>query len=92
VTILQPKTTSQLFEATVNLEFDYFICQLEEDMNISDFGKRISFKGARNNGLAFYFDNSCIFTVTPPDPEELALPIPRVERFYLTPALTSTIQ
>ena len=90
MTTLQPKTTRQLFEATVNLEFDYFICQLEEEMNISDFGSRISFKDVSNNGLAFYFDNFCIFTVTPP--EESELNIPKVERFYLTPALTSLIQ
>ena len=92
MTILQPKTTSQLFNATVNLEFDYFICQLEEDLIISDFGTRISFKYVSNNGVAFYFDNFCIFTVTSPDPEKSALPIPRVERYYLTPALTTTIQ
>ena len=90
--ILQPKTTCQLFEATVNLEFDYFINQLEEDVTITDFGKRVSIQNANNNGMAFYFDNCCIFTVTPSDPEESALLIPAVERFYLNPALTSTVQ
>ena len=89
---LQPKTTCQLFEETVNLEFDYFINLLGEDITISDFGKRVSIKNANNKGVAYYFDNCCIFTVTPPDPEESALLIPAVERFYLNPALTSTIQ
>ena len=90
MTILQPKTTCQLFEATVNLEFDYFIHLLEEDITISDFGKRLSIKDADNNGIAFYFDNCCIFTITPPDPEELVHSIPAVERFYLNPILIST--
>ena len=92
MTILQPKTTCQLFEATVNLELDYFITLLDEGVTITDFGKRVSIKDAGNSGIAFYFDNCCIFTVTPPDPEELEHPIPAVERFYLNLALTSTIQ
>ena len=91
--ILQPKTSHQLFEATVNLELDYFITLLEEDMTISDFGKRVSIKDASNKGgLEFYFDNYCIFTITPPDPEELAHPIPAVERYYLHPTQTGIIQ
>ena len=90
MTILQPKTTAQLFEATVNLELDYFITMLEEDMTISDFGKRVSIKDVGDNGVAFYFDNCCIFTVTCADPEELAHSIPVVERFYLNPILTSS--
>ena len=92
MTVLQPKTTCQLFEATVNLEFDYFINLLEEKISISDFGERVSIKDSSNKGMAFYFDNCCIFTVTPPGPEESVLLIPAVERFYLNPALTSTIQ
>ena len=90
--ILQSKTTCQLFEATVNLEFDYFINLLEEDLTISDFGKRVSIQDASNNGTAFYFDNCCVFTVTPPDPEKSVDLIPTVERFYLHSILTSTIQ
>ena len=92
MTILQPKTTYQLFEATVNLELDYFITLLEEDMTITEFGKRVSIKDVDNKGVAFYFDNSCIFTVTPPAPEESARLIPAVERFYLNPVLPSTNQ
>ena len=92
MTILQAKTTCQLFEATVNLEFDYFINLLEEDMTISDFGKRVSIKDVDNKSVAFYFDNCCIFTVTQPDSEQSALLIPTVERFYLNPVLTSTNQ
>jgi len=91
VNILQPKTASQLFEATVNLEFDYFINLLEEDISISDFGKRVSLKDAGNNGLAFYFDNCCIFIVTPPDPEDSVYPLPKVERFYLNPVVTEIL-
>ena len=92
MTILQHKTTCQLFESTVNLELDYFINLLEEDMTIADFEKRVSIKDANNKSVAFYFDNCCIFTVTQPDPEESAHFIPVVERFYLKPALTSTVQ
>jgi len=91
MTVLQPKTTCQLFEATVNLEFDYFINQLEEDVTITDFGKRVIIKEASNKGRAFYFDNCCIFTVTPPNPEESVLLIPAVERFYVNHVLTSTV-
>ena len=100
MTILQPKTSHQLFEATVNLELDYFITLLEEDMTIDDFGKRVSIKDScEKGGLAFYFDNYCIFTITPPDPENVDNPIPSVERYYLSQTLsemdssmTSTVQ
>ena len=58
--ILQSKTVSQLLEATVNLEFDYFISMLRNERS-TDFGDRISIKDAGNNSMAFYFDNSLIF-------------------------------
>jgi len=79
VAILQPKTTHQLFEATVSLELDYFITLLEEDITISDFGKRVSIKDTNNKGYAVYFDNYCILTITTPEPEELEHPIPAIE-------------
>lgn len=88
---LQSKTVNQLFKETVNLEFDYFLSLLG-DMSIADFGERVSMEDASNNGIAFYFDDRCIFTVTPPDPEESVYPIPAVERFYLNPAVSSTVQ
>ena len=91
MTMLQPKSSCQLFEATVNLELDYFINLLEEEMTISDFGKRISIKDISSNGIAFYFDNRCIFTITPPAPEESAYIIPAVERFYLNPTLSPSL-
>ena len=87
---LRAKTTGQLFEATVNLEFDYFIKSLEEDVSIAEFGERISIKDAHDNGLAVYFDHSCIFTVTPADVDTSLVPIPKVERFYLNCAFSNT--
>jgi hypothetical protein len=91
VNTLQAKTSRQLFEATVNLEFDYFINMLKEEMSIADFGKRVSIKDTNNHGMAFYFDNHCIFTVTPPDPEKSGHSLPLVERFYLNQPLSPTI-
>ena len=87
---LQAKTTRQLFEATVNLEFDYFINMLPENISIADFGKRVSIEDTSNNGMAFYFDNHCIFRVTPPTPEDSRQPPPLVERFYLDQQQLST--
>ena len=92
VTMLQPKTTCQLFEAAANLELDYFINQLEEDMTIADFEKRLSIKDLTDKGVAFYFDNCCIFTIKQLEPEESVHCIPVVERYYLNSDLTGTIQ
>ena len=88
---LQSKTVSQLFQATVNLEFDYFISLLGH-VSITELGERVSIKDAGNNGMAFYFDNSLIFTVSPSMSEESVCPIPTVERFYLNSASSSTVQ
>ena len=41
---------------------------------------------------AVYFDNSCIFTVTPPDVDRSLVPIPKVERFYLNCTFSNTMQ
>ena len=88
---LQSKTVSQLFVATVNLEFDYFISLLGH-VSITDLGERISIKDTGNNSMAFYFDNSLIFTVSQSMSEETVYPIPTVERFYLNSASSSTVQ
>jgi hypothetical protein len=65
---------------------------LEEEITISDFGKRVSIKDTGNNGYAIYFDDSCIFTIKSADPEESEHLIPAVERFYLNHTQISTIQ
>lgn len=90
--VLQPKSNDQLFEATVNLEFDYFIKSLNENVTITEFGERVSIRDTENNGLAFYFDNSCIFIITPPDPDGSCPPIPRVERFYQKYSFAGMVQ
>ena len=88
---LQAKTTRQLFEATINLEFDYFINMLDENMSIDDFGKRVTVEDTINHGMAFYFDDYCIFIVTPPVPDATKHPLPQVERFYLNQSAGTTI-